>query len=122
MWACATHRAGFWPRWARRSPCATSARSIWGEGRVANPFAVLRSQSVRVRVPVRSGPDVVGHLELVSDTSDLGMRLVDILLVGLVAMILAGAVGLAILDQDAAPDHAAPACPDQDDGQRAHEP
>jgi len=67
-----------------------------GEGRVANPFAVLRSQSVRVRVPVRSGPDVVGHLELVSDTSDLGMRLVDILLVGLVAMILAGAVGLAI--------------------------
>jgi signal transduction histidine kinase/CheY-like chemotaxis protein len=67
-----------------------------GEGRSANPFAILRSQSVRVQVPVRAGPDVVGSLELVSDTRDLGMRLVDILLVGLVAMMLAGAVGLAI--------------------------
>lgn len=67
-----------------------------GEGGSANPFAVLRSQTVRVRVPARVGPDVVGHLELVSDTSDLGMRLVDILLVGLVAMMVAGAVGLAI--------------------------
>ncbi len=62
----------------------------------ANPFAILRADSVRVQVPIRSGATSVGHLELVSDIRDLGARIVDVLLLGLLATALAGAIGLAV--------------------------
>jgi signal transduction histidine kinase/DNA-binding NarL/FixJ family response regulator/HPt (histidine-containing phosphotransfer) domain-containing protein len=62
----------------------------------ASPLALLRSRSLLVSVGVVSLGRPVGTLTLISDTSDLRARLLDVVLVALAGALLAGLIGLGI--------------------------
>jgi len=59
-------------------------------------LALLRSRSLLASVDVVSGGRTVGTLTLITDTSDLGARLRDVVLIALAGALLAGLVGLGI--------------------------
>lgn len=65
-------------------------------GERVNATQLIRSRSVRTTIPIENGGTPVGSLTLISDTSDLGARIQDVLLVAITAAALAAAVGLVI--------------------------
>ena len=65
-------------------------------GERVDALRLIRSRTVRTTVPVINGGRQVGTLTLISDTTDLGTRVKDVLLVAIIAASLAAAIGLVI--------------------------